>query len=96
MHLRIVLGSRGLGENVGGGAGNDDDFDVIGVLEGRQHVLGVGALEIAAIHADVKRLGFRLGGGLLNGEREQREGRSSHKALVNHGIPLSVYNETAV
>ena len=61
VHLRIVLGGRGLGQNVGRRARHDHHLDVVRLLEIRQDVLREGLLEIAAVHADVERLGLGVG-----------------------------------
>ncbi|MND81606.1 hypothetical protein D3C80_734090 [compost metagenome] len=61
VHLRRILCSGRLGENIAGCARHDDDLHVIGLFEGREDSLGERAFQIAAVHPDIKGFGFGMG-----------------------------------
>ena len=56
MHRRAFLARLHLGQDVRGGAGYHHHLDAMDTFEGREHVLRVGALHVAPVHADVERL----------------------------------------
>ncbi|MNL64123.1 hypothetical protein D3C87_1883110 [compost metagenome] len=92
MHLRVALAGLDLGQDVGGSAGHDHHFDVVGLLERRQHLVGVEPLHGPAVHAQVKRrFGVGLGDGEQGAHAGQTEQSSAFEVFHWRDLPLSSY-----